>query len=836
MKIKSSLPRNKIPLLTVFIIVSLLLHTFLFTEEIREPIIIYVSTLGNDEWSGNYPEPLSDNKDGPVATLERARDLLREKRGNNLGKGGVVLIRAGNYFLKNTLYFEDVDSGSEEFPIVWQAYKGEEVNIIGGIQIEKLEPWKENISKAYVGKLESTPRILLLSKEIQTLARWPNSSENQLPGGEWSFITGIEMGKNKSSFICEFIPSSLNSTNIINLEVGIFSNYNWAFQIVKVKNILNESKTIELEQDLNYEAQVGRRFYLQNHPTLIDEESEWYYDHETGELLFYYPYHKYDTTQKPILSTINTIVHLKNAKYINFIGLNFIASNDSGIVVENSENCLIAKASIYGIYKTGISIINGKNNRVLGCDLFELGGTGISVQGGDRKTLTPANHQIVNNHIHTYAKIHRTYHPGISVSGVGIRIAHNEIHDAPHSAIILSGNDHIIEYNRIYRVCEETADAGAFYMGRDWTYRGNILRNNVFHDIYGFGLTEVNNADGSLTINYESPLWGWGIYLDDCSSGVTVEGNIIYRVPLCGVMIGGGRDNIVDNNIFVECIPALHIDARWDGYCWDVMDERLEAMNPKEPPYSVKYPEILSLYQSDRRKPANNKFTRNIIYYQRDDFCGISNMASEKAKSIIYDLSLFDAETCKFDRNLIFHFGKEIRVNYHPYGSDKGDKISFSKWQELGFDNSSIVGNPTFLSIEHDDYWLLFNSLAIRTLQFKQIPLHRIGCYFDEFRKTWPIEKPKPNLLKNRKTWKIVKDYEGFKVEVKEYPPLEEAEESIDIEKIVAPLLTPKSTEQDILPLENMPIQQISPPETSQSQPSVGSFIPQELQQTPRGN
>lgn len=817
------------------VIVILLVVFITVPAECKVPLV-YVSNLGNDHWGGDYPEPLPDNTNGPVATLERAKELLREKRKDFSTTGGMILIRGGNYYLKSTLVLEELDSGSEDNPVTWQAYKGEVVNIIGGIYIDKLEPWKGNLLKAYVGKLESIPQILLLSKEMQILARWPNLSENQLPGGEWCFITGIEPEKNRRSFKCEYIPPLFKSESLKNLEVGIFSNYNWAFQILKVKNISYDMNVIELDGELNYEAQVGRRFYLQNHPKLIDEESEWCYDPETGELFYYFPYHRVEASQKPILSTLNTIVLIKNAKNLNLIGLNFLASNDTGIIVENSENCLIAKSSVYGIYKTGISIFGGRNNRVMGCDLFELGGTGISVQGGDRKTLTPANHQIINNHIYNFAKVHKTYNPGISINGVGMRIANNEIHDAPHSAIILSGNDHIIEYNRIYRVCKETADAGAFYMGRDWTYRGNVIRYNIFHDIYGFGLTNVENDGGTLVINYESPLWCWGIYLDDCTSGVLVKGNLIYRVPLCGVMIGGGRDNIIENNIFVECIPALHIDDRWDSFCWDVMDERLEAVKPKEPPYSIRYPEILSLYQDDRRKPANNMFIRNVIYYQRDDFCGISSMAEEKGKSAIYDLSSFDAETCKFDRNLIFHFGKEIRVICQPYGKQGEGKIPFSRWQELGFDNASIVGNPDFISIENDDYWINIGSLAIKNLKFEQIPLHRIGCYFDEFRKTWPVEKPKPAQLNNRKTWKITKEEEGFKVEVKEHTPIEEKQENIEIEKIVAPLFAPSPISEGGSPLENLPVKPTPVPGFGLPQPPSESSYPSGVLPVPHGN
>jgi hypothetical protein len=38
---------------------------------------------------------------------------------------------------------------------------------------------------------------------------------------------------------------------------------------------------------------------------------------------------------------------------------------------------------------------------------------------------------IENNHLHDYGRLFRTYHPGHHITGVGNRVAHNTIHDAP---------------------------------------------------------------------------------------------------------------------------------------------------------------------------------------------------------------------------------------------------------------------------------------------------------------------------------------------------------------------------------------------------------------------
>jgi hypothetical protein len=56
----------------------------------------HVSPSGNDAWSGSLPEPNAGRTDGPVATLERARDAIRERRKAGLAEPVTVFIHAGN--------------------------------------------------------------------------------------------------------------------------------------------------------------------------------------------------------------------------------------------------------------------------------------------------------------------------------------------------------------------------------------------------------------------------------------------------------------------------------------------------------------------------------------------------------------------------------------------------------------------------------------------------------------------------------------------------------------------------------------------------------------------
>ena len=123
----------------------------------------------------------------------------------------------------------------------------------------------------------------------------------------------------------------------------------------------------------------------------------------------------------------------------------------------------------------------GTNHGVVSCDIYKTGAGGVSLGGGDRKTLTPAGNYVLNCHIHDFNRLDRSYRAGVNIDGVGNRIAHCLIHDAPNNAIYLFGNDHVIEYNELHHVCRGASDMGAFYMGRDPSQQGNVLRYNFFH-------------------------------------------------------------------------------------------------------------------------------------------------------------------------------------------------------------------------------------------------------------------------------------------------------------------------------------------------------------------
>src|SRR6266851_907763 len=135
----------------------------------------------------------------------------------------------------------------------------------------------------------------------------------------------------------------------------------------------------------------------------------------------------------------------------------------------------------------------------------------------------------------------KCYVPAVLLDGVGLRASHNLIHDHPHCAILFNGNDHLIDFNEIHHIALETGDVGAIYAGRDYTYRGNRIRNNFIHHTGGVGM-------GSMV-----SIWTTASAAPRCSATSFTK----CSAPRSSA---GGCDHQVINNIFVDCNHAVELD------------------------------------------------------------------------------------------------------------------------------------------------------------------------------------------------------------------------------------------------------------------------------------
>ena len=645
----------------------------------------------------------------PLADLEQARDIIRawKKNGKVMPGGVTVWLHGGDYFREQSFKLTAEDSGTSESPIVYRSTPGQTPRLLGGKRVQPsawhsvsdpqilarlAQPAQNNVVQADLKplgisrltplgdrfkSLAGTPELFFNGEPMQ-LARWPNEGWVTIDRVVDRGSTGGEPARGGTFVYREDRQSSWA------VERGVWLHgywcHDWSDECLRVASVDSEKREITLAAPHGYGIgpsstwnREPRRYCAINVLEELDAPGEWYLDRDNATLYFWPP--KPIKDAEVLLSTFDEpMVVLEGCEHVTVSGLRLEASCGEGIVVRGGRENLVAGCTVTNLGGTAIVVSGGVDNGVTSCDLSSLARSGISLSGGDRKSLTPANNFATNNHIHHFGRLQRTYAAGIHLSGVGNRVANNLIHDAPHSAVLYGGNEHVLELNDIHHVAKETSDVGAFYTGRDWTTRGNLLRWNYIHDLGAMG------AVGTM-----------GIYLDDCDSGDSLVGNVFYRAGRAA-FIGGGRDNLVENNLMIECDAAVHLDARGTsrikldaapGDSWNLL-AKAERLDYRSPPWSTRYPKLASIMDNEPLLPLGNVIRRNVAY------------------------------RCK---RWLIASGMEKYL----------DRVEFS-------DNLEDIEDPGFVDAAKQDFRLREDSAVLKLPGWERIPIERIGLYKDEYR------------------------------------------------------------------------------------------------------
>jgi hypothetical protein len=260
----------------------------------KRSIVLYVSSAGRDGWSGLLPEPSADGADGPVATLERARDLVRQMKRKGRVRGPVkVLVRGGTYFLAETLKFEPMDSGTDRYPIVYAAYPGEHAVVSGGRRITGWTVgrhrgrtcWTAEIPEVAKGRWNFT----------QLFVNGTRCSRSRLPKNGYYRFTGLAglsgSGNNwhKGPDRANFAPGHIKRWKNLD-DVEIVTYQLWFDTHHRIKR-LDETKRAAYFWapslgSLWDEKNKFARYFVENVFEALDTPGEWYLDRPAGRLYY----------------------------------------------------------------------------------------------------------------------------------------------------------------------------------------------------------------------------------------------------------------------------------------------------------------------------------------------------------------------------------------------------------------------------------------------------------------------------------------------------------------------------------------------------------------------
>jgi len=609
----------------------------------------------------------------PFLSVHDARDHIRRKRHvNEVYDREVVRLLPGSHVLDKPLTLDARDSdvsyvgssdGETELSggvLIPKEQFVPSTTVNGAFEVDLVEGGAFNFSLSDVGSLNNPyptrkAEVFYGSKPM-TLARDPNiEAENVWRWVGYDNMSAID--SNNETFIFRDVETASRWADSVTRdaarnETGGFWlhgywKFDWRDTFIKLESITKNGSdylvTRAHDTPPQYDWKDGVRFYAVNSLGLLDHPSEYYISASTGKLYFIPP--EGVMSHDVIVSKLPSVVSMSGASNVSFenmkirysqgnvvemnavVGVNITScdvSNGLGTCLsvskadnrgaaffvppsrhmppKNDARVLAFERDVYGDNRA----VRVENNTVYGC-----GGSAISISGGDVKTLETSECAVVGNECFEFARIKRTYQPGIAFQGVGHYIANNTISNCPHTGLTGGGNDHLFEFNVIRNSVYESIDAGAFYVGRSWAQRGNVAR---FNEIDTVRSTE-KLAQASCSQN--------GFYLDDEMSGWEFYGNVV-RNATTGVLLGGGRRNVIRDNYFEANDKDVAFDNRGMNWQSKSCAENCSAslgtscfhailvdLNYQHPPYSVRYPEIVNIYRDRPCTPVYNVIADN---------------------------------------------------------------------------------------------------------------------------------------------------------------------------------------------------------------------------------
>ena len=549
----------------------------------------YVSPKGDDAAPGTFTKPF--------ATLTRAQQAVR---GLARREPVTIYLRAGVYYLPDTVVLTGADSGTKAAPVAYSAYKNEKVVVSGGRRLTlHWRPYRDGVMQAQVPDDCATDQLFVNGKR-QMLARYPNE-DTWVPifGGYAADAISPERVARWSDPSGGFIHA---------MHLNLWGDFWYRINGKAAKNAL----TYEGGWQNNRPAPMHPQYrYVENIFEELDAPGEWFLNAKTHTLYFYPPPAldlKSAGVEVPRLRTLIEFRGTESApvRFVSLQGLTF--RHTLRTFMDNKEPLL---RSDWTIYRGGAVFFNGAedcslrdssldqlggnavfvddyNRRVAvrGCHIDRAGANGVAFVGDPKAVRSPL---FQYDQRQDFSRIDKTPGPQTSdypadclvddclIHGTGrfekqtapveidmaqdITVRHCSLYDVPRAGINIGDGcwgGHVIEFCDIFDTVKETGDHGSYNSwGRDryWDL-GGIDLNTAVAD----GDPGLPRLDAVKPIILHDNRWrcdhGWDIDLDDGSSNYHIYNNLCLNG---GIKNREGFSRVVENNIMVNSTFCPHV-------------------------------------------------------------------------------------------------------------------------------------------------------------------------------------------------------------------------------------------------------------------------------------
>lgn len=666
----------------------------------------YIAANGSDNWSGTLAAPNEQESDGPFATLQRARDAVRDLRMEKTSDI-VVLVREGTYQITKTVVFGLEDSGVGDSTITYAAYPGEIPVISSGREINDWKkvsgelPGLPKEARGNVWVAKASHRFFTLYDAQGMLPRARSSGFIPLAGGSRSQLR-FPAGRLK------------NWTNVEDVEIIVRPHHAWICNVLPLASVDEETQLATTSIDATYAMnplhflKTTESCWVENALDELDKPGEWVLNTNQGKV-YLWPRDSSPVVAPHLIELIRVEGEIDKqgpsdtpVRNLCFRGLTFmhgdrytLAPDDAGLQhdwdmldkdnalvrLRGTENCTVEHCHFAHSGSGAIRVdLHGRKNTISSNHVEQMGGAGILLCGyGPGTKDVNTENLVTNNHIHHMGRIY-LHSPGILIWQSGEnRVANNLIHHMPYCGMIVSGfMTHFFDRN-----------------GRELTRTirrhevGRIPRNPKLEDVRPYLHTRDNTIEYNEIHNVMETMGdGNGIYIRGAGAGNVIRRNFIHHLVTPMLMQaairtdGGQRDTLIAENLIYKCM-AQGIILKLNNRC-----ENNIVADVLAPPRGY--------YLSLREGPMTDAvIERNIFYSTGKDTVFIDELAPGNGRKTEdrRGHALARAKDANTDLNI-----------YYDAANPDAAKSMLQEQQRDGVDAHSLAVDPLFVDPANGDF------------------------------------------------------------------------------------------------------------------------------------